>query len=165
MESGLRSTVPGPAADYRAALEAALSAYFAHQRFGSLSADYVERSALPGLFLWIHGWHPLPTLLSWVAALAWGGCSGLAFSFRGLAWKWQREFAAALPEARCVARLHMAPRPMAASSVLLHLLLPVSALLWLQAVLPGLLGPGLLAASLRGWPLLLGLSLCVRLFD
>jgi hypothetical protein len=150
-------------ADDRAALQAALSAYFAGQQFASLGGAYVERALVPGTLLWVHAWRPLPSLMAWAAALAWGGCAALAFSFEILAWRARERLLAVLPEARKAALLHFAPAPPPSVSVLLlHALVLLTGVLWLHALGPDLLSAAWLGLGARCWLGVAGLWLAVR---
>jgi len=160
MEQGLPRDLPETELTDRAVLEAALSAHLANQHFTSLAGAYVRRSAVASSVLWVHSWHTLPGLVLWAAVLAWGGCAALAISFEVLARKAQQRFMGALPKAGGIVRLHLGPSvPAAASSVLVHLLTPVSGILWAHALRPSLLPAGLVTLGTRLWLLLLVLWL------
>jgi hypothetical protein len=160
MEPELHPDLLGTEVVDRAVLEAALSAHLANQRFTSLAGAYVRRSAVASSVLWVHSWYALPGLIVWVAALTWGVCAALALSFDVLARKAQQRLTSALPKAGGIVRLHFGPSlPPAASSVLVHLLTPVSGILWAHAVRPSLLPAGLVILGARLWLLLLVLWL------
>jgi len=160
METGVHPDVLGTGLADRALLEAALSAHLANQRFASLSGAYVWRSAIASSLLWVHSWHTLPGLILWPVVLAWGGCAALSISFEVLARKAQQRLAGALPKAGRIVRLHFgrSVRP-AASSVFVHLLTPVSGILWAHALRPALLPVGLVTLGARLWLILLVLWL------
>lgn len=150
----------------RAVLEAALSAHLASEQFICLSGAYIRRSAVASSVLWVHAWHPLPGLIAWVAALVWGGCAALAISFEVLAWRAQHRLMSALPRAHGVVRLHFGPSPAPTpSSVLVHLLAPISGVLWAHALWPARLSAGVVSLGSRLWLLLLGLWLATNARD
>jgi hypothetical protein len=160
MEPGLHPDVLGSGLADRAVLEAALSAHLANQQFASLAGGYVRRSAVVSSVLWFHSWHTLPGLIVWAAVLGWGGCAALAMSFEVLARKAQQRLADALPKAHGIVRLHFDPAPPpAVSTVFVHLLTPVSGILWAHALRPSLLPAGLVTLGTRLWLLLLVLWL------
>ncbi len=160
MEPGLRDDLRGMDLADRAALEAALSAQLANQQFASLAGAYVQRSAVASSVLWVQSWHALPGLVVWVASLAWGGCTALAIALEILAWKAQHRLMSALPRAHGIVRLHFGPSPPPApSSVLVHLLAPVSGILWAHALWPAGLPAGVVTLGARLWLLLLVLWL------
>ena len=151
MSLGTGAALDASMAD-RAALQAALSAYFACHELAALGGAYVERSLIPGALLWVHAWRPLPHLVSWAAVLAWAGCTTLAVSFDVLAWRARQRLLAALPGAQAVVRLHFAQPPAVPPSFLLvQALVPLGAVLWAHALRPGLLPPALLGPSSRAW--------------
>jgi hypothetical protein len=160
MEPGPHPDLLGTELADRAVLEAALSAHLANQQFASLAGAYVRRSAIASSVLWIHSWHTLPGLILWPVVLAWGGCAALAMSFEVLARKAQQRLADVLPRAHGIVRLHFGPSPPpAVSTVLVHLLTPVSGILWAHALRPSLLPAGLVTLGARLWLLLLVLWL------
>jgi len=153
-------------ADDRAALQVALSAYFASQQFAILGGIYVERSLVPSAVLWVNAWRPLPHLIAWAAVLAWGGCAALTVSFDVLSWRAQQRLRAVLPEAREAVQLHFAPAPLPSVSLLLaHALVPVGGILCLHALGSDLLSPGMLWLGTRCWLVVVGLWLAVRWSD
>lgn len=145
----------------RAALHDALGAYFAVESLGSSSLAYLYASAVPSLFLWVHAWHPLPNLVAWFAALAWGSCGCLAVSFGVGAWRSRARLIAALPQARRAASLELAPgEPVAmVSSLLLLLSVIASSLLFLHGLAPGLVSVNALALDEKAWILLVTAAL------
>jgi hypothetical protein len=165
MDPGLHPDRLGTEPADRAVLDAALSAHLANQRFASLAGAYVRRSAVASSVLWVHSWHTLPGLIVWVAALAWGGCAALAISFEVLAWKAQQRLMSARPRAHGIVRLHFgSSRPPAVSSVFVHLLTPVSGILWAHALRPSVLSAGVVSLASRLWllVLMLWLGTCAR---
>jgi hypothetical protein len=156
-----------PRPDPREALTAALSAHFAVERLGSAGVAYLYASALPSLVLWVHGWHPLPGLVVWLAVLGWGSFGCLAAVFSWAAWRSQARLAAALPEARRVVRVQFSPvEPVPlASSLLLLLSVGASAVLWANGVAPGLVAPDILSLSTKAWVLLVAAALGNRYLE
>jgi hypothetical protein len=160
METGLHPDLLGTELADRAVLEAALSAHLANQQFASLAGAYVRRSAVASSVLWVHSWHTLPGLIVWAAVLVWGGCAALAISFEVLARKAQQRLTSALPKAGGIVRLHFGPSPPpSVSTVLVHLLTPVSGILWAHALRPSLLPAGVVSLASRLWLLVLMLWL------
>jgi hypothetical protein len=160
MEPGVHPDLLGTALADRAVVEAALSAHLANQQFASLAGAYVRRSAVVSSVLWFHSWHTLPGLIVWAAMLGWGGCAALAISFEVLARKAQQRLTSALPKAGGIVRLHFGPSlPPTASSMFVHLLTPVSGVLWAHALRPSLLSAGLVTLGAKLWLLLLVLWL------
>jgi hypothetical protein len=150
-------------ADDRAALQVALSAYFAGRQFASLGSAYLERSLIPCALLWVLAWRPLPGLVAWMAVLAWGACAALAVSFEVLASRARAKLMAALPRVREAAHLHFAPAPPPSLSLLLvHALVPLGGLPWVHALGPGLLSPAVLGLAARCWLVVAALRLAVR---
>jgi hypothetical protein len=153
-------------ADDRAALQSALSAYFASRQFASLGGAYVERSLIPGALLYMNAWRPLPHLIAWIAVLAWGGCAALAVSFQALARHARQRLRAALPRAREAAFLHFAPAPPpSASFLLLHALALLSAVLWAHALRSDLVPAAAVSLGSRTWLVLAVLWLAVKKTD
>jgi len=150
-------------ADDRAALQVALSAYFAGQQLARLGGAYAERSLIPGFLLWVNAWRPVPHLIAWATILAWGGCAALAVSFEVLASRARAKLLAALPGVRGSVHLHFAPAPRAPVSFLLvHALLPLSGILWVHALGPDLLSPTVVWLGSRSWLVMVGLWLAVK---
>ena len=150
-------------ADDRAALQVALSAYFAGQQLALLGGAYVERSLIPGALLWLNAWRPLPHLVAWAAVLAWGGCAALAVSFEVLARQARRRLLAALPRAREAVFLHFAPAPPPlVSLLLLHALALLSAMLWAHALRSDLVPPAVVSLGSRTWLVLAVLWLAMK---
>jgi len=149
--------------DDRAALQVALSAYFAGQQLARLSGAYAERSLIPGFLLWVNAWRPVPHLIAWATVLAWGGCAGLAVSFEVLASRARAKLLAALPGVHGSVHLHFAPAQCPPISFLLvHVLLPLSGILWVHALGPGLLSPTVVWLGSRSWLVMVGLWLAVK---
>jgi hypothetical protein len=160
MEPELHPDLLGTELADRAVLETALSAHLANQQFTSLAGAYVRRSAVASSVLLVHSWHTLPGLLVWAAVLGWGGCAALAMSFELLARKAQQQLADVLSRTHGIVRLHFGPSPPpAVSTVLVHLLTPVSGILWAHAMRPSLLPAGLVTLGAKLWLLLLVLWL------
>jgi hypothetical protein len=150
-------------ADDRAALQVALSAYFASQQLARSGGAYVERSLIPGLLLWVNAWRPLPHLIAWATILAWGGCAALAVSFEFLASRARAKLLAALPGVRGSVHLHFAPAQRPPVSLLfVHALLPLSGILWVHALRPDLLAPTVVSLGSRSWLVVVGLWLAVK---
>ena len=153
-------------ADDRAALQMALSSYFAGQQFAALGGAYADRSLVPSTLLWLNAWSPLPHLIAWSAVLAWAGCAALAVSFDVLAWRARHRLLAGLPRTRGTVRLHFGPPPAPSASLLLRrALLPLNGLFWAHALRPDLVTPVVLGAGSKSWLALVGLWLAVRMAD
>jgi len=150
-------------ADDRAALQMALSSYFAGQQFAALGGAYADRSLIPSTLLWVNAWRPLPHLAAWAAVLAWAGCAALAVSFDLLAWRARQRLLAVLPSTRGAVRLHFAPAPAPSAALWLsRALVPLNGLFWAHALRPDLVTPVVLGAGSRSWLALVGLWLAVR---
>jgi hypothetical protein len=152
--------------DDRAALQVALSAYFAGQQLAILGGAYVERSLIPSTLLCLNAWRPLPHLIAWAAVLAWGGCAALAVSFEVLAWRARQRLLAVLPRAREAVFLHFAPTPRPSVSLLVLLVLVLlSGMLWAHALRSDLVPPAVVSLGSRTWVVLAVLWLAVKTND
>jgi hypothetical protein len=155
------ATSPRERAAGEEALADVLRTHFAGQRLRGATVAYAHGSALPTLVLWLNAQRPAPSLVVWIAALAWAVCTLLALSL-GIAARQQRiRLKVLLPGTRRVARVEFpaGERRPAASSILSSLAVVASGSLWIHGLAPHHVSPSLLAASSVSWLALATLSL------
>jgi hypothetical protein len=148
----------------REALESALTAHFAAQRLGQMSAGYLWAALLPSVPLWLNAWYPLPDLVNWFAVLGWGMCAFLSVALAVAAGKWRARLRDSLPGAQRVVHVefsHEPPAP-ALSRVFVTLAGMASGALWFHGLRPGLLPSAMVGTTLRVWLVFALLAVAAR---
>jgi len=151
----------------REALHVALGGHLAAQQLAAQSLAYFYASAVPSTVLWMHCWHPLPEIVTWLAALVWAMCAVLAVLLATVAGKRRAEAGRALPRANRVARAHFATSEVLppASTLLFGLSSISSSVLWVHGLAPHLLRPDVILITSRAWLVLVAATIANRYIE